>query len=133
VALNKSDLPARVSREEVEAKTKAEFSGGAIKAVSTSALSGEGIENLREAILLLAAPARGGAEGEFVTNLRHQQLLQESLAAIVKAQAAAATATHHEMLLLDLYDALRPLDALTGATDVEDLLGIIFSKFCIGK
>ena len=133
VAVNKSDLPARVSREEVEAKTKAEFSGGAIKAVSTSALSGEGIENLREAILLLAAPARGGAEGEFVTNLRHQQLLQESLAAIVKAQAAAATATHHEMLLLDLYDALRPLDALTGATDVEDLLGIIFSKFCIGK
>ena len=51
----------------------------------------------------------------------------------MKAQDAAASATHHELLLLDLYDALRPLDALTGATDVEDLLGIIFSKFCIGK
>jgi tRNA modification GTPase len=40
---------------------------------------------------------------------------------------------HHEMLLLDLYDALHQLDTLTGTTDVEDILGMIFSKFCIGK
>ncbi len=35
--------------------------------------------------------------------------------------------------LLDLYDALQPLDGITGATTVEDLLGIIFSTFCVGK
>jgi tRNA modification GTPase len=122
VVLNKCDLPARTSTNEIQAK-----------AIPTSALTGEGIGDLRQAILAAASPAGGAPEGEFVTNLRHQQLLKESLAAIVKAQAAVANATHHEMLLLDLYDALRPLDHLTGATDVEDLLGIIFSTFCIGK
>ena len=39
----------------------------------------------------------------------------------------------HEMVLLDLYAALRPLDAITGATTVEDILDNIFSTFCIGK
>jgi tRNA modification GTPase len=37
------------------------------------------------------------------------------------------------MLLLDLYDALHALDTITGATTVEDLLGVIFSTFCVGK
>jgi tRNA modification GTPase len=39
----------------------------------------------------------------------------------------------HEMLLLDLYEALRPLDQITGATYVDDVLDIIFSTFCVGK
>ena len=37
------------------------------------------------------------------------------------------------MLLLDLYNALRPLDDITGATTSDDILGLIFSTFCIGK
>ena len=37
------------------------------------------------------------------------------------------------MLLLDLYAALRPIDAITGATTAEDILNRIFSTFCIGK
>jgi tRNA modification GTPase len=133
VALNKSDLPPRITREEMEAKIEASQSGAAAKVIWTSALIGEGVEDLRQGILELASPTGIVAEGEFVTNLRQQQHLKESLAAIVKAQGAAAAGTHHEMLLLDLYDALRALDALTGATDVEDVLGIIFSTFCVGK
>ena len=39
----------------------------------------------------------------------------------------------HEMLLLDLYSALRPIDAITGATTADDILNRIFSTFCIGK
>jgi tRNA modification GTPase len=39
----------------------------------------------------------------------------------------------HEMLLLDLYGALRPIDAITGATTADDILNRIFSTFCIGK
>jgi tRNA modification GTPase len=82
----------------------------------------------------VAAPARDlGPEGEFITNLRHQQLLKESLAALNRAYAAATQQIPHEMLLLDLYDALRPLDQITGATYVDDLLDIIFSTFCVGK
>jgi tRNA modification GTPase len=37
------------------------------------------------------------------------------------------------MLLLDLYAALRPMDAVTGATTADDILNRIFSTFCIGK
>jgi tRNA modification GTPase len=37
------------------------------------------------------------------------------------------------MILLDLYEALHALDALTGATTSDDILDLIFSKFCIGK
>jgi len=36
-------------------------------------------------------------------------------------------------LLLDLYNALRPLDSITGATTADDILNLIFSTFCIGK
>ena len=50
---------------------------------------------------------------------------------------AAVKAVHnrvpHEMLLLDLYSALRPLDEITGATTTDDILNLIFSTFCIGK
>jgi tRNA modification GTPase len=102
--------------------------------VHTSALTGEGIPELKEKILTLAAPARDiGPEGEFITNLRHQQLIKNSLAGLAKARQAAEQHTHHEMLLLDLYDALRPLDLITGATYADDVLDIIFKTFCVGK
>ena len=102
--------------------------------VWTSALTGEGIPQLREKILEIAAPARDlGPEGEFITNLRHQQLLKGSLRALAKARQAAEQNLPHEMLLLDLYEALRPLDQITGATYVDDVLDIIFSTFCVGK
>jgi tRNA modification GTPase len=102
--------------------------------VHTSALTGEGISELKEKILALAAPAHGAAaEGEFITNLRHWQLIESSLAGLAKARHAAEQKTPHEMLLLDLYDALSPLDLITGATYIDDILGIIFSTFCVGK
>ena len=105
-----------------------------MEVVWTSALTGQGLLQLREKILEVAAPARElGPEGEFITNLRQQQLLKESLAALVRAREAATQEIPHEMLLLDLYDALRPLDQITGATYLDDLLNIIFSNFCVGK
>jgi len=78
---------------------------------------------------------RGVFEQEtgFITSLRHEQLLRESVQYLEKARAAVTSAIPHEMLLLDLYAALRPIDAITGATTAEDILNRIFSTFCIGK
>ena len=102
--------------------------------VWTSALTGKGIPELKEKILEIAAPARDlGSEGEIITSLRHQQLLKDSLQALTHAHQAAEQNLPHEMLLLDLYEALRPLDQITGATYVDDVLDIIFSTFCVGK
>jgi tRNA modification GTPase len=47
--------------------------------------------------------------------------------------AAAGQNIPHEMVLLDLYEALRHLDSLTGETTSDDILNLIFSTFCIGK
>jgi tRNA modification GTPase len=60
-------------------------------------------------------------------------LIKDSLAALGAAEVAVTNRVPHEMLLLDLYSALRPLDAMTGATTTDDILNLIFSTFCIGK
>jgi len=136
VVANKADLPGRTPRKVIE---QAILDGesetlGSVEIVVTSALTGQGVEELRDRIIqAVGAGSNPGSEGELVTNLRHQQLLKESLEALDRCRRAAAQQTHHEMLLLDLYEALRPLDVLTGETDVEDILGMIFSRFCIGK
>jgi len=99
-----------------------------------SALTGEGVAELRAAILESVAP-RGAFEQEagFITSIRHERLLGECAAALEKARAAAEAGIPHEMLLLDLYGALTPIDAITGATTADDILNRIFSTFCIGK
>ena len=136
IALNKSDLPPHHSFAEPARLVRTGLGADAAPPtiVRTSALKGEGIRELKEKILALAAPTRDiGPEGEFITNLRHQQLIKNSLAGLDKARQAAEQRTPHEMLLLDLYDALRPLDLITGATYADDVLDIIFKTFCVGK
>jgi tRNA modification GTPase len=95
-----------------------------------SAVTGAGIGELRAAI----RPANSeGEETGFITSLRHEQLLRESLEAMDQAEKAVEFGIPHEMVLLDLYAALRPIDAITGATTADDILNRIFSTFCIGK
>jgi len=104
------------------------------KVLPTSALTGEGIPELREEILRhVRGEAGAQAESGFLTNARHQGLVRESLAALEAAAQAARNHIPHEMILLDLYTALRPLDAITGQTTADDILNRIFSTFCIGK
>jgi len=101
-------------------------------ALRTSALTGEGIAALREKILALAT---GGAAAEpgMLTNLRQHQAIATALAALADAAHANAGGVPHEMILLDLYRALWALDSLTGQTTPDDILHLIFSRFCIGK
>jgi tRNA modification GTPase len=119
VAGNKADLPLR---------------GEIADALPVSALTGQGIPELRRALIDTLAPrGRLEQEGGFITSLRHERLLEESREALDQAATAAALGIPHEMLLLDLYAALRPIDAITGATTADDILNRIFSTFCIGK
>jgi tRNA modification GTPase len=100
----------------------------------TSALTGEGIPELRDAILQhVTGDSASSAESGFLTNARHQSLVRDSLTGLDLARAAVKDKVPHEMLLLDLYGALRPLDEITGATTNDDILSLIFSRFCIGK
>ena len=60
-------------------------------------------------------------------------LLQEAVGALVAARHATQHGIPHEMLIVDPYSALRPVDPITGATTADDILNPIVSTFCIGK
>jgi tRNA modification GTPase len=100
----------------------------------TSALTGQGVDQLREEILHTISGHSGGEqESGFLTNVRHQRLVEESITGLDAARQAVGRKIPHEMIMLDLYGALRPLDAITGETTTDDILNLIFSSFCIGK
>ncbi|MGO8717663.1 MAG: tRNA uridine-5-carboxymethylaminomethyl(34) synthesis GTPase MnmE [Acidobacteriaceae bacterium] len=128
VVLNKMDLPHGKSGTEVF-----RLLDGGSGAIETSALTGEGIPALRRAVLTLMRGEGRESESGLMTNLRQQQAVAETLQALQDGVRAIAANVPHEMLLLDLYSALRSLDALTGATTADDILNLIFSTFCIGK
>lgn len=99
--------------------------------LSVSALRGDGLAELRAALVRRALPdlAEGG---DFLTNARHAERLEGFAAAVARARAALGLMPH-EALLVDLHQALEELGAITGRTTSEDILGLIFSTFCIGK
>ena len=147
VAWNKSDLVASdasyippITNEDARwmghtgrvGDARGDTSGLAV--VRTSALTGEGIGELRAAIVGAVAGAGGGLrEAGMLTNMRQHQAVEQAMRGLDAAGAAVGSRIPHEMVLLDLYEALRGLDALTGVTTTEDVLRLIFSKFCIGK
>ena len=101
--------------------------------VTTSALTGEGMPALRDALAELVRNPAGESESGILTSLRHFEAVSGAAAALGAAREAVGKKIPHEMLLLDLYGALRQLDSLTGETTAEDILNRIFSSFCIGK
>ncbi len=122
---NKADLPPRLETPKLE--TEAPL-------LRVSAKTGQGLDALRRAVRRHALPGFEAAdEGTFVTNIRHEALLRAALQSLQKSEAAARGGVPHEMLLLDLYEALQALDRITGATTLDDILNNIFSTFCIGK
>lgn len=124
VAVNKSDIGTH--------DHFAAWQTAGVPIQATSALTGQGISELRGQILALAS---GGAASEpgLLTSLRHYQAVSAALTSIQDAANSNASAIPHEMILLDLYGALTALDSLTGQTTTDDILNLIFSSFCIGK
>jgi tRNA modification GTPase len=121
--LNKTDLRERTP----------EFAAANVPAVRTSAVTGAGIPELRAEILRAVRSGATEDGGAMLTNLRQQVQVESALNALNAASSSVQNAIPHEMVLLDLYSALRALDELTGATTADDILNLIFSTFCIGK
>jgi tRNA modification GTPase len=101
--------------------------------IFTSALTGDGIEGLRAAILEQLGAGGGLAESGALNTLRQQEAARAALAALADAKTANASGLPHEVILMDLHRALAALDSLTGATTPDDILERIFAIFCIGK
>ena len=113
-----------------------EHSGWATtEAVRVSCLTGEGMEALEEAIVdtLQAGLGPADAGDEVAINARHQDCVRRSLAFLRAAEEALAGGIPPEFIAEELRASLGALGEVVGRTDNEDLLGRIFSSFCIGK
>jgi tRNA modification GTPase len=99
------------------------------KAVLVSAITGEGIAELRER-LLEAVGWRDQEGGVFVARERHVRSLTQAQTHLDQARAVL---TQSELFAEELRLAQRALNEVTGEFTSDDLLGEIFSRFCIGK
>ncbi len=98
-----------------------------------SAKTGEGVEGLRAA-LLATAGAHEDMEGTFLARERHLAALADARSHLDAAASHLATAQPPlELFAEELREAQRALCAITGEFTADDLLGAIFSRFCIGK
>jgi tRNA modification GTPase len=129
VALNKSDLPTFATSIFDEQDPAARCSA----VVSVSAKSQAGLAGLRAAILQPFANGSSDSEGLLITNARHHDLLTQAIEAIASSEQLLTERASEEMVLVGLHNALRYLGDITGETTTEEILGQIFSTFCIGK
>lgn len=96
-----------------------------------SAVTGEGVDRLLDAIADLAEERMAPAEPSVLTLERHRQAFQEAREAL--SSILEPGATEAELIAEDLRRAARALDRVTGRIGVEEVLGEIFSRLCVGK
>jgi tRNA modification GTPase len=123
VAMNKTDLPPVTSANN--------FNGA--KVVHVSALTDEGIPELTAAILEPFGSLDSASVGLLITDSRHYDLLTRAKSSLAAASRSMDQGAGEEIVVADLHNALRFLGAITGETTSEQILGEIFSTFCIGK
>lgn len=103
-----------------------------INLIQVSALQPQTIDNLKDTLFNMVA-GDYKTEQTLVTNARHYQALQRTAEAIIAVQQGLEQGLSNDFLAIDIRTALHELGEITGEITTEDLLGNIFSKFCIGK
>lgn len=126
--LNKCDLGAEM------AEASLRFLTDRAQLLRVSALTGEGIEELKQFIYRqFVADGWQSNESAIITNERHYQALEQTLAALQQAKLDLASGFTEEIALANLHHALKTLGVITGETLIADIINQIFSTFCIGK
>ena len=103
------------------------------QALRVSALTGEGLDSLRAAILELFNRADRSHDELMITNARQHDLLKRAADEIDSAQTLLEQHASEELVLVPLHNSLMCLGHITGETTTEDILTQVFSTFCIGK
>jgi tRNA modification GTPase len=123
VAVNKSDLPAAWPVAALDVT----------RLVLVSAKTGEGLHDLRAALVTALTGREWLRDVPAVTNVRHAELLKRARAALERARRAAVDGTPEEFVLQDINDARSCFEEVTGRRTADDVLHAIFDRFCIGK
>jgi tRNA modification GTPase len=95
-----------------------------------SAMNGQGVEPLIDELHRYAEAFLAGGEQSLVARARHRRVLEQTLAALCRAESLGGS---EDLLAEELRTATHALGRLTGRIDVEDVLDVIFRDFCIGK
>jgi tRNA modification GTPase len=127
LALNKADLPAAVS----EGSAKSIWPAAHV--VHTSAVNGEGIDDLEATIAGLALGGHAHAQDALVSSARHRDALRRGAEHLAAASQTLSSGLPLDFVAIDLRAALEVLGEITGETATADLLDRIFAEFCIGK
>jgi tRNA modification GTPase len=122
VVANKIDLPGCWSAEAL-----------AVTSIETSATTGDGIDDVRRAMVTALSGSERLHDTPAVTNARHVDLLAKAGAVLQRAANAAHDRTSEEFVAADLAEARALLEEVTGARTPDDVLEEIFARFCIGK
>lgn len=103
-------------------------------AITISALTGFGLDNLRDALVSQAAAEAGNAsEGILVTNARHAEALARAIESSARVIDGLTTGLTGDLIALDLRQTISHLSAILGDIPSSAILSTIFSRFCIGK
>jgi tRNA modification GTPase len=133
IAVNKTDLPNRLD-EEWHAATDMNFAERQGDVVSISALTGSGFDELTARILVrLSGDAAVERDDIMITDARQHAAVMQAIAQLNEARDLMIQRELEEIILLKLHGALQSLGEITGETLTDDILGQIFSTFCIGK
>ena len=120
--LNKADLNSSVNLNYQE------------EVLQISALNGDGILELKNKLVQLTLGDFSIQDETIVSNARHHAALLHTAAALERAQEGLQGHTTADFIAMDIREAMRQLGHITGQIDIDiDILGTIFSKFCIGK
>ncbi|MBX7061683.1 MAG: tRNA uridine-5-carboxymethylaminomethyl(34) synthesis GTPase MnmE [Pyrinomonadaceae bacterium] len=133
IALNKIDKHTSRDIEDLAAAGDPALARFREKMVAISAKTGEGLDDLREAIIRPFTTHDLSANSFLVTDARHYDLLMHTHAEIGESAEALSRNQSEEIVLLGLHNSLRYLGEITGETTTEDMLTRIFATFCIGK
>jgi tRNA modification GTPase len=101
--------------------------------LSISAKTGEGVEELRSELSARVLGDFNTQSDTIVTNARHAEALRRTEDSLEKAKEGLETNITGDFIAMDIRQAMFHLGTITGDISTDDLLGNIFSKFCIGK
>jgi tRNA modification GTPase len=104
-----------------------------VKQIEISAKENLNIDALLQMLCDTAQIPEIGTNEVVVTNIRHLEALQNARAAIVRVQNGLAQNLSQELLAQDIRDCIFHIGTITGNITTDEILGNIFSKFCIGK
>lgn len=101
--------------------------------IEISAKSNHNLEQLKNELSAYVAQLKTGESNVVITNQRHFEALQKSLDAVERVEEAITSRISTELLAYELRNALEHLGEISGEFTNDEVLGNIFSKFCIGK